>query len=74
MRRPPRPAATHGCPGGCGAPIARHRLSCPADWFRLPRELRNRINAAYRRDPAAHLLAVSEALEWYRNNPRQDRA
>jgi len=69
-------ADTHPCPGGCGAQISRERLSCPADWYRLPRELRDRINQAWRRRFTGggldHARALSEAARWYRANPRVD--
>lgn len=63
-------AATHACPGGCGAQIPRHKLSCRTDWYRLPKALRDRINDAYRRDRAAHRQALVEAVEWYAEHPR----
>jgi hypothetical protein len=62
---------THVCPGGCGAEVAYTRLACPADWFRLPKPLRDEINAAYRRrasDPARHRQALADAMNWYRAN------
>lgn len=69
VTRPRLPAATHTCPCGCGAAIARHLLSCRQGWFRLPKELRDRINAAWRRDRAAHAAAIRDALDFYRDNP-----
>lgn len=65
-------ADTHPCPGGCGAQISRQRLSCPVDWYRLPKPLRDEINAAYRHrmtDSLRHARALSEAFKWYRANP-----
>lgn len=71
-----RPLAgpVHACPGGCGTQVSEARLSCQADWFRLPSGIRHRINTAYRsrtKDPLSHVRAVAEALNWYRdNNPK----
>lgn len=65
--------STHPCPCGCGQGIQRHRLACAPGWYRLPAELRQAINAAYRgraRDPGGHRRLVAEALAWYRNNAR----
>lgn len=59
---------THQCPGGCGTEVAYARLSCPACWARLPRVLKDEVNAAYRRrasDPLGHLRAVQVAVRWY---------
>lgn len=65
---------THTCPGGCGqANIPHGRLACPADWKRLPVELRTAIWEAYRQraaNPAAHRAAVADAIDWYQRNPR----
>jgi hypothetical protein len=69
VTRPDRP---HPCPGGCGQWIARSRLSCPQDWYRLPKPLRDEITAAYKRrkqDRLRHTEAVIEALKWYQANP-----
>ena len=67
---------THPCPGGCGAEISRERLSCPADWYRLPQDIRDRINRAYRRRLTGggleHARVLSEAFRWYKANPRID--
>lgn len=66
---------THACPGGCGKQIPQQRLSCQLDWYRLPRELRDEINAAYRnrgRNRLAHVRALQKAYAWYHGNPRID--
>lgn len=66
---------THQCPGGCGATVQPHQLACRDDWYRLPKPLRDKINAAWRRRTThggrEHRATVGEALAWYRANPRQ---
>jgi len=62
---------THACPGQCGRQVFTHQFACRADWFRLPLDLRRAITDNYRRDRAAHLEAMSDAIEWYRANPRE---
>jgi hypothetical protein len=64
-------AHTHACPGKCGAQIARNKLACPADWFRLPGDLRQAVTDNYRRNPDAHFAAVRDAVDWYAANPRE---
>lgn len=59
----------HECPCGCGVPIPRARLSCPASWFRLPTEMRTAIQANYQRDFLMHARAVSAAIQWLKDNP-----
>lgn len=62
----------HDCPGGCGRAVERNKLSCPQDWKRLPKELRNKVTTAWRRGTRAeHDAAVVAAIDWYRNNPRK---
>ena len=73
MAEPTTVRVTHSCPCGCGGQVPRHQLACKPGWYRLPKELRDAINAAYRsrrRDPSGHLALIREALDWYRNNPR----
>jgi len=68
---------THDCPGVCGRRVARHQLACPACWKRLPLDLRQRLDEAYRatrRSPTSarvkeHRKALAAALTWYRDNP-----
>lgn len=67
------PARTHLCPGGCGQNVPYHQLSCKPDWFRLPKVLRDEVNAAYRArqaNPERHHTALREALRWYADNQR----
>lgn len=71
MARHDRALPPHLCPCGCGDQVPHHLLTCQVGWRRLPMEIRNRINAAYRRDPDAHAAAVADAYEWYRENPRE---
>lgn len=56
----------HDCPGGCGRPVPRGLLACPACWSLLPAEMRRRVLHARGRD----LTLISEALTWYRANVR----
>lgn len=68
--------ADHPCPG-CGAPgVPHHQLGCKPCWFRLPKDIRDEVNRAYRarqRDPAAHRRALREATLWWRDNPAVSR-
>jgi hypothetical protein len=67
-------ATTHPCPGGCGADVPDHQVACKPDWARLPKPLRDEIDAAYTRrraDSLRHARAVSQALRWYRANPAE---
>lgn len=64
--------STHPCPCGCGVPISQNRLSCPRSWYRIPKELRDALWLAYRRDGQGslpHLRAVARCVEWLRDNP-----
>jgi hypothetical protein len=64
---------THACPGGCGTYVPRARLSCRPCWYRLPAGLRGALNEAHRTHgahTAPHRAALSDALDWYRSNPR----
>lgn len=59
---------THDCPAGCGTQVDFRRFACPADWNRLPKQLRDEIYAAYKRkrsDPMRHIEAMAAAIEWY---------
>jgi len=62
---------THACPGGCGRHVFTHMFACRADWYRLPLDIRRGITGNYRRDRAAHLEAMGDAMTWYRENPRE---
>lgn len=64
---------THACPGLCGARVPRSHLSCKPCWFRLPKPLRDDVNAANRvrrSDPMRHMRALAAASRWYRENPK----
>lgn len=66
-------SVTHVCPCGCGANVARRQLACREGWRRLPGELKTAIRESYRKGAAGareHRVAVVEAFEWYRKNPR----
>lgn len=72
----------HRCPCGCGERIARNKLACKVGWYRLPAELRDLVNSAWRAISEArgdeakatararHMLAVGRAVDWYRDHPR----
>jgi len=58
---------THACPGGCGrAGIPSYQLACRGCWYRLPRDLRERINHAWRHSASAHLAARAEAVSYWK--------
>lgn len=67
------PGRTHRCPGGCARQVPSHHFACRTDWFRLPINLREPISDNYLRDPAAHLAAMQDAMQWYREHPRDRR-
>lgn len=60
---------THTCPGCKRRQVPRHQLSCRPCWYRLPRDLRDRLNAAYHQGAEAHAPVMRECLDWYRDNP-----
>lgn len=64
---------THDCPGGCGRQVSPERLACRPDWYRLPKDIRDRIwREWYGAGPGTqtHRTAISYAYAWYRDNPR----
>lgn len=62
---------THPCPADCGQEVPHHRYACRADWYRLPREIRDRIWAAHRGQLAGeHSDAMAAARVWYAQHPR----
>lgn len=68
-----RGGATHACPG-CGAQVSNRYYACGGCWYRLPRPLRDEINAAHRVRMgrggwARYSTAVRVARDWYRDNP-----
>jgi hypothetical protein len=64
-------ATTHACPGKCGRQVPRYQFACRSDWARLPAEIRQAITSTYKRDRLAHYEAMGDALDWYRENPRE---
>ena len=65
-------SSTHDCPGGCTGQVPRHQLSCRPCWYRLPKVLRDDVNAGYRKratDPYAHRRALIAAYHWYDSHP-----
>ena len=65
-------AAPHDCPAnGCTAQVPFHQLACRADWYRLPKRLRDELNAAYHGEGQGtdrHTEALRACLDWYREN------
>lgn len=62
----------HECPApGCGRTIPTNLFACRADWYRLPKATRDRINAAYFGGDDSYLDAVMEAQAWYEANPKR---
>ena len=61
--------ALHRCPGGCSATVASHKFACRRCWYRLPQQLRDPIRASYRSDPHAHMIAMTDAMDWYLEHP-----
>lgn len=62
------PSDDHLCPSpGCGLMVLRRQLACLKHWFQLPKDLRDRINIAYKdHDKARHNEALREAFSFYR--------
>lgn len=59
---------THTCPGCRKREVPQHQLSCRPCWYRLPKHLRDAINAAYHRgSPDEHQAAMQACLDWYRD-------
>ena len=61
----PGQTATHGCPGRCGEQVPPRRFACTPCWYLLPVHLRESIRRTFRRDDAAHLHALVNAVRWY---------
>lgn len=71
MTKPARVSDTHDCPCGCGGQVPRRMFACKPGWFRLPKEIRDRIWSAHRAGLAGkHRDAMAAAMIWYRANPR----
>jgi hypothetical protein len=66
----------HECPpDGCDKVIPNRLFACRADWYRLPRGIRDDINRTYRSgDDAGHLEATMAAQEWYDAHPKRSTA
>ena len=60
------PQDWHKCPWpGCGQRVPRHLWGCKPHWYRLPRELRDHLWAAYRGDDLTEHAAALEAIDEY---------
>jgi hypothetical protein len=66
-------ARTHTCPGECGITnVPFSRFACRNCWWKLPAEIRVRINITYRARGSAdgrraHAQALADGHRWYRN-------
>lgn len=63
----------HACmPGQCPVMVPNSQLFCRTHWYKLPRALRNAVNAAwdYGRGAGsgAHMAAMDAAIEYVREN------
>lgn len=66
---PELPDRTHQCPAPeCRRRVPRHQFACPADWGRLPAELKRGINEGYRRDWSLWTKTANAAIDWYREH------
>jgi hypothetical protein len=66
-----RGGASHPCPS-CRAAIPPRLFACRPCWFRLPLDIRDRINFGYgdrQANPTAHRRAMAEGTAWFRANP-----
>jgi len=72
---------SHPCPAvvvcnrteqtACGRPVAPDRFACSKDWFRLPKEVRDRMWRHYRSGNALqHAVAMVDARVWFQEHPR----
>lgn len=62
----------HSCPGKCGHPVPHHLFACGSCWARLPLHLQEAIQRAPRNSDA-HLMAMAEACDWYREHETAQR-
>ena len=64
--------ASHKCPAPrCNRQVPEDRLACRNDWYRLPKDIRDRVWAAWFGGGAGtdeHTEAIMEATAWYRAN------
>lgn len=67
------PRNDHRCPCGCGSQIPNRLLACREGWFRLPRHLRALFDHGKGRQSGEQMEAVAAAVEWYIDNPRQEK-
>ena len=58
----------------CGTMMRAGLVACKTDWYRLPEEIRDRVNRNFtpKSDPtAAYVQAVNDALAWFAANPAE---
>lgn len=62
--------STHPCPArSCGVPVTHDKLACRRHWYTVPKDLRDKLWAAYSdraAHPMAHLQAVGAVSRWLR--------
>jgi hypothetical protein len=83
-RPDPKPLTRPCAEPTCAQRVAWIKFACAADWARLPKHLRDDVNAAWLRRMGAaskrdhlesgrairaHLDACTRAVRWYRANP-----
>ena len=63
----------HSCPWpGCTQRVPRHLWGCKAHWYRLPRELGDRVSRAWRHGTVGEHMEALEAIdEWLAREPAQ---
>lgn len=55
---------THECPGnGCERQVAASMLACRTHWYRVSKQTRARVWAAYRAGSDDHLPAMQQAIK-----------
>jgi hypothetical protein len=62
---------SHHCPRPeCSRQVPDGMFACRGDWYALPRDIRDRIWAAWRAgDLDEHAEATADAVTWYREHP-----
>lgn len=61
--------STHPCPAPeCARQVPDHLFACRADWYRLPKPLRDDIWRGYHGSFAEHLAAMVDAEQWFADN------
>lgn len=71
-----RRESSHRCPAdGCEVYVPDSVLACKTHWFRLPRDIRSRVNRWYELGQTAvtmsdnYRAALTDAVDFWRANP-----